>query len=377
FADDLPAAGAKASAPAQPDAVSSGLVPLAEADAWDRIVKRCLHWDVYHLAAYHRVAAVTDGGEPFLFWFEADGATACVPFLRRPIDPSLAGDRARFDASSAYGYPGPIASCSEAPNATWRGALQDHFRKALSDAGIVAAFIRHESRAADIWLVDGLGETLEAGPTVMLDLAGSDEDRAARLGQKHRYEVRRAERDGLRVVEASEDEDYEAFAGLYGATMERLGATAYYRFPLDYFFKLRDALGDHLRLLFTVDASGERLAGALFFLTPGIVQYHLSGRKAGPEATFAMRPLLDAGAKLGAGQGARWMHLGGGLGGRQDGLFAFKASVTGGRSRFLTTRWIVDPAGYAAICERAVRIRGGAGDPSFFPAYRAPVRKDP
>ena len=76
--------------------------------------------------------------------------------------------------------------------------------------------------------------------------------------------------------------------------------------------------------------------------------------------------MIDAACDWAGGLGARWMHLGGGVGGAEDSLFRFKAGFSPRRHRFETWRWIVDPHAY----ERRCRHANVGADESFFPAYR-------
>jgi hypothetical protein len=68
-----------------------------------------------------------------------------------------------------------------------------------------------------------------------------------------------------------------------------------------------------------------------------------------------------------------WMHLGGGVGGKQDSLFRFKAGFSHSRHPFRTLRVVLDKAAYAEL----VRAHDPTVDPTqldgFFPLYRRPA----
>jgi hypothetical protein len=70
-------------------------------------------------------------------------------------------------------------------------------------------------------------------------------------------------------------------------------------------------------------------------------------------------------------RGDRTLHLGGGVGGRADSLFHFKAGFSPLRHRFRTLRVVVDEDRYVAL----VSALDAGLDPSdragFFPLYRA------
>src|SRR5919197_1209331 len=78
---------------------------------WPAILRAVPH-DVYHFPGYVSAAARHEGGEPYAFVAEDDGCRLLIPLLVRPIDPLIAGQRAPlYDATSPYGYPGPLLAC--------------------------------------------------------------------------------------------------------------------------------------------------------------------------------------------------------------------------------------------------------------------------
>jgi sugar O-acyltransferase (sialic acid O-acetyltransferase NeuD family) len=68
------------------------------------------------------------------------------------------------------------------------------------------------------------------------------------------------------------------------------------------------------------------------------------------------------------------MHLGGGVGSREDSLFHFKMGFSDRRHMFPTWRWVVEPDAYRELCDRGVRgnvehrVRWTSGE--YFPQYR-------
>jgi hypothetical protein len=83
--------------------------------------------------------------------------------------------------------------------------------------------------------------------------------------------------------------------------------------------------------------------------------------------------------RWGRERGDRVLHLGGGRGGREDSLFAFKSRFSKRRHPFYTGRWILDPqayrelvAGRQRLLERSGRRVAGTG---WFPLYRAPLEQ--
>ena len=102
------------------------------------------------------------------------------------------------------------------------------------------------------------------------------------------------------------------FVAMYHETMERLGADEDF-FSSRHFQFMRERMRDRLQL-FTCVIGNEPVAAALFFVTHGIVQYHLGGEQPGPirSRLGPMKLLIDAARSWGTATGQKVLHLGGG-----------------------------------------------------------------
>jgi hypothetical protein len=335
---------------------------LLEPDAprWRETVASLPH-DVYHLPSYVRLAALHDGGEPRAAYVEDGAARLLLPLLVRRAGRGL------LDGTSPYGYPGPLVS---GPAGFARQAW-DAVAERLRAEGLVSLFVRlHPLLNAEP--PEGAGLVVEHGETVSVDLTLPASELWRQTSSGHRNEVNRALRAGHRACFDDGWEHLATFCRLYRATMKRRGASAYYLFPDSYFERLREALGDRLRLA-VVDVHGTIAAAALFTETAGIVQYHLSGSDETLGRDGAVKLLLQFVREWAKARGNVRLHLGGGVGGRADSLFQFKAGFSHSRHSFRTLRVVLDSAAYAEL----VRARGPVLDPGrldgFFPLYRAPV----
>jgi GNAT acetyltransferase-like protein len=337
-------------------------VELLDPDAprWQETVALARH-DFYHLPSYVRLSATYDGGEPRAVYAEDGAFRLLLPLIVRPAG------RGMLDGTSPYGYPGPLVSGPRTFARSAWGAVRERLRA----AGLVSLFVRlHPLLDADP--PEDAGVVVEHGETVSVDLALSTEELWRQTMSGHRNEINRALRAGHRAYIDERWEHLPTFGRLYRATMERLGAGAYYRFPDRYFEQLRDALGHRLRLS-VVDIGGTIAAAGLFVETAGIVQYHLSGSD---EAFTRERPiklLLQFVRAWAKERGNLRMHLGGGVGGKQDSLFRFKAGFSHSRHPFRTLRVVLDEAAYAEL----VHSHDPTLDPTrldgFFPLYRRPT----
>ena len=82
--------------------------------------------------------------------------------------------------------------------------------------------------------------------------------------------------------------------------------------------------------------------------------------------------MLNVATSLLKKRGNRVLHLGGGLGGAPDSLFAFKAGFSKARHPFRTWRVVVDEDRYRELTRAAQPGLAAADVPGFFPAYRRP-----
>lgn len=331
---------------------------------WQRIVGGSWRHDFYHLDGYHRLAE-RDGEHRarMLVWEEGEAHLA-LPLLLRPV-PGAAG---RFDATSVYGYAGPLASSSDPP-----AGLVERFREAvaayLAGEGVVSLFSRLHPLIPQHRLLAGLGQCPVAGVTVSIDLDRSDEERRRAYRSNHRRDIRRLERREVRCVHDPDWARFDAFRRLYRQTMTRVGAGEQYAFRAADLVALRDVEGGSAELFACVD--GDEVVCAGIALRCGdTLGYHLSGTAERFVGQAPLKLLLDTIASWGSARGVRRLHLGGGVGGGRDGLLHFKRGFSDHQHEFRVWRWVVDEAEY----ERLRRERKAAGDESFFPAYRAPVR---
>jgi ribosomal protein S18 acetylase RimI-like enzyme len=344
--------------------------------------------DIYHSAGYHRFTEASEGGEAFLAVIsESRGARGVLwPYLLRPVGdiPDL-GDAEGSDVDSVYGYPGPLAWGCEPGDAFMRKAA-DALVDAWREQGAVTAFTRFHPLLENVrWGADlpalgpgGSEPVLELGETVAIDLRQEDAAAVAAYSKTLRQEIASARRAGM----ASRlDEDWSAlgiFAALYRATMIRTRAAATYFFSVDDFRALKEALGNELHL-FVTEFDGKTAATGLFTEHRGIVQAHLVGTDDDFREWSPLKVLLDDVRRWAAQRNNDVLHLGGGRGGRDDSLLAFKRRFSPQSHRFSVGRWVLDTEAYARLTStwRKTRDARSAGaDASYFPAYRSPLDGD-
>ncbi|MGH3017413.1 MAG: GNAT family N-acetyltransferase [Gaiellaceae bacterium] len=311
------------------------------AGAWDELLAQLDCADAYLLRAYLEASCVLDPGEPVLL--EDDGVVmACIV---RAINAS------ESDVTTPYGYGGPVGAGSH-----------DRFYEAYEawcrDRGIVSTFIRYHP------LFENYSSALRASyssPTVGWLLDG---DLLASIHGKHRNVVRKAQKAGVAVDVTAGPDDLSAFVELYEQTMERRNAAGYYFLPPEYWERLTELEGNLVR--FDALAGGDVVASALCLRGDRWLHYHFGATADSARDLGASNLLLYTAALWGQTQQLEEFHLGGGAGGKQDSLYAFKERFSPrGRREFWVGKAVHDEDAYRRLCGGAEIDYDG-----FFPAYR-------
>jgi hypothetical protein len=331
-----------------------------DAPEWEVVLRAARH-DFYHLPAYVALCAVQERGKPRALYVTDGERAMLLPLVIRGIPGG------EFDATSPYGYPGPVGIGTDDP-AFLRVALVAGLH-VLREAGIVSAFVRLHPLLNPL-PPQGIGTLVRHGETVSIDLTLPTEGLWAQTRLNHRRDIARALRLGYVARMDEQWRHLEAFKHLYRTTMARRSAAPFYFFEDAYFDGLRDALGGGLHLCL-VEKDGAIAAAGLFVETNGIVEYHLSGTDDAfriVQPTKLMMHFVGGWAK---DRGNKVLHLGGGVGGDSDSLLQFKIGFSPLRHTFATLRMVTDEGEYG----RLVAARDPLLDPgarrAFFPLYRA------
>ncbi len=341
-----------------------------DSSKWIRQLERTRH-DFYHLPTYARLSAITDGGHAAALLVEDGDRALLLPLIKRMIPD--AGDA--WDATSPYGYPGPLVVAPKDQCNTFAGEALLFARRTLREAGCVSVFARLHPVLGPIPTVPrGEAAAVVAhGETITVDLQKTEAEMWGETASGHRNEINRSLRGGHVARIDTEFREASRFIELYRETMDRVGASAYYYFGDEYLTMLRAALGPKLSLAL-VEIGGVVAAAGLFVETCGIVEYHLSGSAAAFMKERPTKLMLHCVRSWAKARGNTVLHLGGGVGGAEDSLFKFKSGFSKGRAPFHTFRMIVDADRYRALVRSRMSQPDGpqaeAELTGFFPAYR-------
>jgi hypothetical protein len=344
---------------------------IAPGDArWLGVLERIPH-DVYHLPEYAEFSARHEGGTPCAFYVKSSRRELLIPLLIRPLPAEIGPPSDWKDATSPYGYPGPIATPPY--DRDWIQQSVNTFHQLAKENRILTAFLRlHPLRGIPHEVMMAAGSTVLHGDVVYIDLTRTADEIWADTCTNHRRNIKRMLEAGF--SETIDDwSSYSSFAALYRATMERVSASPFYFFSDAYFRDLREMLPAHLHLSTIRAPHGEIAAAGLFTLTNGLVEYHLSGTAAAFRHHAPSKLMLDAVRRWAKTTDAVLMNFGGGIGGRGNALFEFKAGFSGSRAAFHTVRMIFDAPLYAALTWNGNERRSSPRcDTGFFPVYREP-----
>lgn len=352
------------------------IIRATDTERWHAALAEAGQVDCYHLPEYHLLAEERGEGKGLLFVYREGTRVVAWPFLLRPVSamPGLESFRDLYDASSVYGYPGPVAS----PNANQDAGFVQRFAAAIQRSArelwLVSMFSRLNPFISSQGLAGALGAIREVGETVWIDLTASPEAQWAGYRANHRRDILEARQRGLAVYRDADWTHLDDLVRLYRITMERVGADSYYLFDRQYFVRLRQALGERLQLF--VATLGDTVpCAALAICNGAVVHYHLGGSDPSFRQLAVMKVVLDEMRLWGSSVGARVLHLGGGVGCRSDSLFHFKAGFSPLRQQYRVWSHIVNPGAYEQLVRARCAWLAAQGlpcdHPDFFPQYRA------
>jgi GNAT acetyltransferase-like protein len=344
----------------------------ADDPKWPEALARLRH-DVYHLPAYAQLEERRLGARAEAISIRDGDRELFVPYLVRSCADVAPADLAgAVDVISPYGYPGVLVSDAGRTRDFVVPAFE-RWREALAERGACSGFFRmHPILEGNLAELAPVGSLLDVGATVAVDLERSEMEVRRGAREAHRVTARKARDAGYGVREIPLAGAIDAVCEIYRQTMDRVGAADSYYFDGDYFARLASTLPAQLLV---AELGGETAAACVFTECQGIVQAHLGGTSDAHLAKSPFHLLLFEAAVWAKSRGNRYLHLGGGVGGKEDGLFQFKSGFSPLRFRFRTHRTIVNEATYSRLVEHRAAIEGKSSDAllsgDYFPAYRA------
>ena len=194
---------------------------------WLAVLGQSRQHDFHQLPEYHRLAEQRGEGVAQLFVYGEDDCTIALPLLLRPVDP--AEPDGWHDATSVYGYGGPVASHGTLPAGAVRN-FQIALAAELARLRVIAVFSRLHPLIAQEELLAGLGECPANGKTISIDLTLPDEAQRMQYNRSCRTSVRKLRESGFTGFHDSEKRYLPEFVSIYLETMRRTDAQSSYFF---------------------------------------------------------------------------------------------------------------------------------------------------
>src|SRR5438132_770056 len=317
---------------------------------------RSLRHDLYHLPEYISAESRRTNTTPEAFVIIDGERIFFVPYLLRRCGDILAEEAAAGEAEEAaagdiadvvspYGYSGILLSPAALRAPGFPDFALGELTRILKAKGVCSAFFRlHPILNEAFAEIFKPGTFVPNGETVSVDLTLSKSQLWAHTRKGHQSTINKCKRLGFTARMVPIAPSLDEFIALYQETMDRVGADRSYYFGRDYFTQLL-TLGDRIHLCI-VEWEGRVSAAALFFECCWIVQAHLGGTRTEFLGQSPFSLLLDYVRLWAQERGNEFLHLGGGVGGCKDSLYAFKSGFSKRRHSFLTLRLVTDEEKY-------------------------------
>ena len=327
---------------------------------WEDVLKEVDNYDFYHTYDYHNLSKLKDE-KAILIKYTAGDIVVALPLIIRKI-----GNSNYFDATSVYGYAGPLCKNIDTnfDNSSFTRALVHFFKQ----NNIVSVFSRINPFIENQHVVlKNIGETVKLGDIVNIDITKPIDEQRAVFSKTNKRYLNKA-RKCIKVKISNDENDILEFIDLYFENMKRVNAEKKYFFSKDYFFKFFKSEDFKTDLLIAKDIdSNTIISGAMMVKTKNIVQYHLSGTKTNFLHLSPIRLLIDEMRLIASQENYTYFNLGGGLGNDDDDLFRFKSSFSKNFKPFKVWKFIVNSEVYNSLVNEN---KAKDKDPDFFPLYR-------
>jgi hypothetical protein len=278
--------------------------------------------------------------EPAFLCFESQGER----WLHGVHITEVPGTRWR-DASSPYGYGGPVATLQDAQfvAAAWRA-----YAEWMREARVVVEYVRFHPVLGNERFYGG--STSDNREVICMNLA--DAELGADYPVRLRQALAKARRSGLAYREDDFEPHARAFGAYHRAAMREMQADPFYVFEDLYFEKL--AQSGRARLGWCVGPHGDEwLAAALFLDGPDVREYHLAAANDAGRRAGAASLLLHESALAARTLGLEHLYLGGGTDARADNpLLFFKSGFSRERLRYGTGWTVFDASGHDELKAR-------------------------
>ena len=331
---------------------------IEEKEGWDDFVSSFEDSDFYHTFDYHMIAK--GDGRPVILKYVSGNTCIGLPLLVRQVPNS-----SYYDATSVYGYPGPLCKNLDAnfDGQKYAEELLEYFseNKIISVFSRLNPFIPKQHKA-----LEKIGQIVKKGVVVSMDLTKDIVQQRSEFGRRLKGQLNKI-RKHCYTEKAANDKDFHEFKKLYFENMDRVNAKPMYYFDDEYFNVLTKSSSFSTQTLLAKHKETDETIGAgMFIYKNATVHYHLSGTRGDSLPLMPIKLLIDQ-MRIKANElGLKHFNLGGGLAGASDSLLQFKSSFSKNMIDFYVWKLIVDHEAYQKMIEKSEE----PVNVNFFPLYR-------
>lgn len=339
---------------------------LKDAEIWDKIVKSFNNYDVYYLSGYTKAFYLHGDGEPLLFHYEDNDIKAINVVMKRDISNdyhfSNLDKNTLFDFTTPYGYGGWIIEGNGN-----RNNLLNEYIKWCNENNIISEVIRFHPIINNQEMVRNLYDVMDLGNTIAINTE-SEDIIWNNFTSKNRNVIRKAIKNNVLIKKAFDINTINEFKTIYNKTMNRDDADKYYYFNDGFYHSILNDLSDNAEI-FYAEYDNKIIASSIILKANDKLSYHLSGSLKEYGSLAATNLLLYEVAKWGSNNGYQSLHLGGGVGSKEDNLYLFKKAFNKNDGlQYSIGKMIFNKEKY----EELVSIRGNDKlRENYFPLYRA------
>lgn len=334
---------------------------------WNRVVNTFSKCDVYYYSEYVKGFKIHGDGEPLLIHYYDSNISAINVVMKRDISDDikigkLIEKNRYYDLSTPYGYGGWIID--------GEGDLETLFVEYTNwckENNIISEFVRFHPVLRNHNYCLSSYDVVKLGKVVTMDLTSKDII-WNNIISKNRNMIRKAEKNGIRILVGDSKELYETFKVIYDETMKHDNADEYYYFKNEFYESIRCDLCDKSKIFYAVNDENKIISAAIILMSNGKLNYHLSGSVYEYRKYAPTNLLLYSVAAWGSEHRYNTLYLGGGVGAKEDALLAFKKSFYKGElDDYFIGKKIFDEEKYFELC----RMRKKDQESKYFPLYRA------
>lgn len=333
---------------------------------WKEVLSFFSDIDVYYFLEYVEAFECIGDGFPICIYFEEGDFKAVNVVMKRKVpNPNNKAElNIYFDYVTPYGYGGFIVN--DPLNELMIQRLEDAYVKHCKENNIVSEFVRFHPVIKNADTMRSLYQVVDLGHTVCIPLT-SPEDIWNQFTSNCRKNIRKANKNDISVHIGFSQKLFEEFEAIYNENMRRVNAVDYYFFTSSFYECIRQKMKENATIFYT-QKDDVILSMAVVMFCGTQMHYHLGASKKEYQVYAPMNKMFYAMALWGYEHGLKTLHLGGGLGSREDSLYHFKKEFNRGEdTRFSIGKRVFLQDVYDRLCEEV----NADPEASFFPRYRA------